>query len=138
MINKADVVTINIPFQKIHPSLALREHMFICLQEGKNKEFVICQTFKPTHLLSCRPPYDYLVEEKNENRNPFSKKTTINCDKSFCVSDVIIDKALLTYRNICKALFKSILSTINHDNFYQENLEPAMLCRLNFCIYPKK
>jgi len=138
LIDKADVVRINFPFPNIDPSLALQEHMFICIQEGNNKEFIKCQSFKPTHLLSSCPPTHYLIEEKNKNRNPFSKRTTIDCDKSFCVSCIILDKKLLAYRNVCKSLFNSILMKIEHSDFYKENIDPVVLCMSNYFIYPNK
>ena len=138
MIDKADVITMYIPFPNINPSLALKEHMYICIQDGNDKEFVICQSFKPTHLLPNYPPKQYLIEEKNENRNPFSKTTTIDCDKSFCASCIIIDKKILSKRNVCKELFDSIIIKIRHSDFYKEHLDPISLCISNYFIYPNK
>lgn len=136
MIDRADVVTMYIPFLDIDPSLALKSHMYICIQNGNDKEFIKCQTFKPTHILPDYPPKQYLIEEQNKNRNPFIRKTTIDCDKSLCVSCVTIDKKLLEKRNVCNELFDSIIEKIKHSDFYKENLDPISLSMLNYFIYP--
>lgn len=138
MISQADVVEINVPFPNTDPKLALQAHMFICIQDGNDKEFVICQSFKPTHLLPNYPPKQYLIEEKNENRNPFSKTTTIDCDRSFCICSVTIDKKILAYRNVCCELFDSIIRKIKHSDFYKEYLDPIILSIQNHFIYPKR
>lgn len=136
MIDRADVVTMYIPFLDIDPSLALKSHMYICIQNGKDKEFIKCQSFKPTHIFPDYPPKQYLIEEQNKNRNPFIKKTTIDCDKSFCVSCVTIDKKLLEKRNVCNELFDSIIEKIKHSDFFKENLDSISLCELNYFIFP--
>jgi len=138
LIDKADVVTMYIPFSDIDSSLALKEHMYICIQNGNDKEFIKCQTFKPTHILANNPPKQYLVEEQNINRNPFNRRTTIDCDKSFCVCCVIIDRKLLEKRNICDVLFNAIIEKIGHSDFYKENLDPISLSTLNYFIIPNK
>ena len=138
LIDKADVVIMRIPFLDIDPSLALKAHMYICIQNGNDKEFIKCQSFKPTHILPEYPPKQYLIEEQNENRNPFIKKTTIDCDKSFCVSCVTIDKKSLEKRNVCNELFDSIIEKIKHSDFFKENLDSTSLCTLNYFIYPNK
>ena len=127
-----------VPFPNINSSLALKSHMYICIQNGNNKEFIKCQRFKITHMLADSPPYQILIEEPNKNRNPFIKTTTIDCDKSFCVSCVIIDKKLLTTRNVCNELFGSIMRKIKHNNFFKENLDPISLCDSNCLIHLNK
>ena len=127
-----------IPFPDIDSSLALHAHMYICIQNGNDKEFIKCQTFKPTHILSGSRPQQYLIEEHNINRNPFIRKTTIDCDKSFCVSYILIDRRLLAERNVCHELFDSIIEKIKHSIFFKENLDSANLCTLNYFIYTNK
>lgn len=138
LISKADVVTMYIPFSDIDSSLALNAHMYICIQSGNDKEFIKCQTFKPTHILPNYPPKQYLIEEQDENRNPFNRRTTIDCDRSFCVCYVIIDKKSLSERNVCHELFDAIIEKIKHSDFFKENLDPISLCTLNYFIYPNK
>ena len=118
--------------------MALKSHMYICIQNGNNKEFIKCQTFKPTHLLPNYPPKQYLIEEQDKKRNPFNRRTTIDCDRSFCICYVIIDKKLLAERNICHELFDSIIGKIKHSDFIKENLDPISLCTLNYFICPRK
>jgi len=136
LIDRADVVTMYIPFLDIDPSLALKSHMYICIQNGNDKEFIKCQSFKPTHISPNYPPKHYLIEEQDKNRNPFIKKTTIDCDKSFCISCVIIDKKLLEKRNVCNELFDSIIEKIKHSDFFKEHLDSISLCGLNHFIIP--
>ncbi len=138
LINTADVARMYIPFPDIDPSLVLSAHMYICIKNGNDKEFIKCQTFKPPHILPDYPPKYYLIEEQNINRNPFIRKTTIDCDKSFCVFNVIIDKKLLAERNVCNELFDSIIEKIKHSDFHKENLDPISLSTLNYFIYPNK
>lgn len=134
LIDKADVITMRVPFPNINSSLALKSHMYICIQNGNNKEFIKCQRFKITHILAGLPPNQYLIEEPNINRNPFIKTTIIDCDKSFCVSCVIIDKKLLATRNVCNELLDSVMEKITHSNFSKENLDPITLSALNCLI----
>jgi hypothetical protein len=136
LIDKADVVIMRIPFLDIDPSSALKAHMYICIQNGNDKEFIKCQTFKPTHILTCCPPKYYLIEEQNISRNPFIRKITIDCDKSFCVSCVTIDKKSLEKRNVCNELFDSIIEKIKHSDFCKGYLDPISLSMLNHFIYP--
>lgn len=134
MIDIADVITMRIPFPSTRSELALQAHMYICIQNGNNKEFIKCQKFKTAYLLEDSPLNHILIEEPNKNRNPFIKIMIIDCDKSFCVCNVIIDKKLLATRNVCNELLDSIMEKINHSNFFKENLDPIPICGLNCLI----
>ena len=94
MISMKDVVTMNIPFPDIDSQLARQSHMYVCMRTGQHKQFVKCQTFKPLHLVSHRPPRRYIVETPDLLRNPFNRKTTIDCDKCFLISNVVVSKDL--------------------------------------------
>ena len=131
MISKRDVITMYVPFPGIDSTLAVNSHMYICMQDGNNKEFIKCQTFKPTHLIKDKPPYQFIVERPNSSRNPFKKTTTIDCDKSFCISNVTISRDLLAWRNICTELFDAISNKIKHSAFYQVVLDPKQLSNIN-------
>jgi uncharacterized protein (UPF0210 family) len=133
LIKKMDVVTMKVPFPSISSKLAVMAHMYVCLEEGINKEFVKCQTFKPIHLLANKPPFRYIVESPDITRNPFQKKTTIDCDKAFCVTNVEISPDLLTKtrRNVCSELFTEITNKIKHSAFKKEILNTTELLRLN-------
>lgn len=122
-----------VPFPQIDSALAVRSHMYICIEEGTQKEFVKCQTFKPVHLISNRRPYKNITEEPDLTRNPFSNKTTIDCDKSFTLENVILKKSLVTERrkNVCTELFNDIIEKINHGDFVKESLEQSQFLSLN-------
>ena len=120
-----------VPFPAINSGLALQSHMYVCMRDGLDKEFIKCQTFKPTHLISSNPPYQYLVEEVDTSRNPFLRKTTIDCDKSFCVSNATLDLRLLAQRNVCSSLFTDIINKIRHMAFRQVTLNPQELSNIN-------
>lgn len=49
MIKRGDVVALYLPFPTISSDLAVKNHMYICIDNSmtKNKELVKNQTFKP-------------------------------------------------------------------------------------------
>lgn len=133
LISKSDVITMRIPFPTVSEELAVRSHMYICINSGYNKEFVKCQTFKPLHNIKNRPPFRFIREEPNINRNPFQRVTTIDCDKAFCVSNITITTDLHTSsrRNVCDDLLQKIEKNINHDSFVKEKLDVSNMLKLN-------
>lgn len=133
MIDQADVVTMRVPFPQIESSLAVKAHMYVCVQNGTHKKFIKCQTFKPLHIAKTKPPYQYLIEPANIKRNPFMNKTTIDCDKAFCLDNVTIDKSLLTKRrkDVCEDLFGEIQEKTEHVAFLEELLDSSHFLYLN-------
>jgi hypothetical protein len=133
LIKKMDVVTMRIPFPSISSELAVMAHMYVCLEEGANKEFVKCQTFKPMHMVTNKPPYKFIQENPDINRNPFQRKTTIDCDKGFLVNKVEVSTDLLTKarRNVCSELFTKLTNEIKHANYKKESINTTELTRLN-------
>lgn len=133
MIDQADVITIRVPFPQIDSGLAMHSHMFICMENKAQKKFIKSQTFKPSHLMANKEPYHCIIESANIERNPFLKKTTIDCDKSFCVDNVTIDSKLLTKRrkNVCEELFKDIQERIKHEFFTEKVLDASEFLSLN-------
>lgn len=122
-----------VPFPDVDSTLAVKSHMYVCIKNGIRKEFIKCQTFKPTHKIRNRPPYKFLIEKADINRNPFVSKTTIDCDKSFFLDGVIIDQSLVTDRrkDVCEDLFLSIKEKINHKSFKENYIEIKPLLSLN-------
>lgn len=59
--------------------------------------------------------------------------TTIDCDKSFDLNDVIVDQSLLTTtrRDVCDELYEDINSMIAHDEFVNELIDSSTLINLN-------
>lgn len=136
MINVSEVVTVRVPFPNISSSLAVRSHMYICIKQGSTKEFLKCQTYKPTHEIAEFPPYKNVIEEADISRNPFQSKTTIDCDKSFIVENVTFDQRLLTTSrpDVCPELYGIITNETDHENFTQVSINPVDLQQLNSLI----
>ncbi len=122
-----------VPFPNVDSTLAVQAHMYICIKSGTQKEFLKCQTFKPAHLRKHKPPYKNIVESPDINRNPFTNKTTIDCDKSFYIDNVIVDSSLVTPRrkDVCNELFDDIKIKIQHKSFSKNSLDIAPLLSLN-------
>ncbi|WP_156646337.1 hypothetical protein [Lentibacillus sp. JNUCC-1] len=133
MIDEKNVIRMRVPFPDIDSGLAARPHMYICLKSGTQKEFIKCQTFKPRHLFRNKAPHNYLIEDPDIDRNPFYDKTTIDCDKSFGVENVTVDKSLITDKreDVCDALFRGVKHKINHSNFVTNFLDIAPLLTIN-------
>lgn len=125
-----------VPFPTIDGELAVSSHMYICIQEGVNKQFVKCQTFKPLHLVPDKLPYKFIREVPDITRNPFKKITTIDCDKSFCMDNVTISPKLLTAsrHDVCGELFNNVETTTGHGDFQQATIQPGPLMQLNRLI----
>lgn len=122
-----------VPFPSISSNLAVQAHMYVCIENGSTKEFVKCQTFKPVHKIKHKYPLRFVEEEANIQRNPFSKKTTIDCDKAFVLDGVVVGLDLLTTsrRDVCEDLFNIIKSETNHSQFRKEQVEPNEVLNLN-------
>lgn len=134
MINEKDVVRMRIPFPNIDSNLAVSTHMYICMENGIEKKFVKSQTKKPYHLMKNSEPFRRIVEDVNIQRNPFNRKTLIDCDKLFAVKDISIHSDLLTTsrRDVCEDLFSQISRALSHDNLNTHHLEKDLLLRLNY------
>jgi hypothetical protein len=137
LINKKDVITIKVPFPDINSGLAIQSHMYVCLQNGDNKEIAKCQRFKPCHIKRNSVPQKRVVETPDINRNPFSAKTIIDCDKIFILENVKIDISLLATRrrNVSVELFNEITSKID-DAIIRENIDTTELLTLNRKMSP--
>lgn len=99
MIKNSDVLRMKIPYPKIDSKLAYQAHMYICYKKEFNDyKFIKCQTLKPYMIGENNPVNNFIDEFPDENRNPFTKHTRIDCDK------------LLTSirRDICKELYDEL------------------------------
>ncbi|MGH1286529.1 hypothetical protein [Bacillus toyonensis] len=136
MISVKDVVRMKIPFPNISSTLARQAHMYICLQDGAEKLMVKCQTQKPKHLITNRPPFRYISETPDISRNPFTATTLIDCDKAFSVDNVSIDVQLLATnrRDICDTLLTIINHEIAHPECGNEIIDANDLINLNNLI----
>ncbi|MCZ8512423.1 hypothetical protein O9H85_08245 [Paenibacillus filicis] len=135
MIEKMDVIRMRIPFPEIDAELAQKPHMYVCIENGNNKEFLKCQTSKPKHKLKKNPPFRYVEEIPDQSRNPFINPTLIDCDKSFYVENVRVSLDLLTSpRNVCTDVFTDVLAEIQHSDFTKNQLDSSLLSSLNWKI----
>ena len=91
MINSKDVIRMKIPYPSINSNMAVSAHMYICRNRSElNYEYIKCQTLKPYMLINS-PMTNYHDESPDITRNPFTKKTRIDCDKLFLTSNVSYD-----------------------------------------------
>jgi hypothetical protein len=100
------------PFPDIHSGLATKAHMYICYSPGKEKKLLKVQTMKPMHVANM-PCKNYIIEKADGNRNPFERKSIIDLDKHFHLSNIVIDNSLLARRNICEDIFTMISKQTN-------------------------
>lgn len=131
-----DVVTMKVPFPNIKSNLASKSHMYICIKDGNDKQFLSCQTKKPSNVLEDNPPYVYIEESSDINRNPFKWPTLIGCDYAFGIKNVRINSSLLAKRrrDICRDLYDDIKGTIKHSSFYIEKIDEDRLLKVNSLI----
>lgn len=139
LIKVREVVKMKIPFPNISSTLAIQEHMYICVADGSKKQFVKCQTYKPLHHAKKNvPPFKYIIEKKNLTRNPFDKpETIIDLDKLFLAQAVRFNRCCLTTNrcDICKGLYNQITNGIqNNTNIILETLDSVKLKQLNSFI----
>ncbi len=125
-----------VPFPTISDELAVNSHMYICIQEGREKQFIKCQTYKPLHMIANKPPFHFLKEMPNISRNPFKNVTTIDCDKAFCINDVIIDSELLAKKrkDVCDELYRDVTKKTDHLHFQHNTVSSSELISLNKLI----
>lgn len=118
MSRTKDVAWLRVPYPDVKSGLAKQSHMYICTDGGKS-QYVKCSSLKPKHKVMDLLPKHHLIEAANAERNPFTKKTVIDCDKWFVFDpDVEIAEAALTKnrRDISDDLFLELLEKLNHDN----------------------
>lgn len=122
-----------IPFPTISDVLAVRNHMYICIKEGQEKEFVKCQSLKPYHLRRGSQPIIRVIEVNDASRNPFKNKTIIDCDKKFEINGITIPTDLLcTIRpDVCNELFQDVVSSLSHSNLHNYVLPADEVAHIN-------
>ncbi|VQL41918.1 Uncharacterised protein [Streptococcus pneumoniae] len=132
LIKRGDVVVLYLPFPTISSDLAVKNHMYICIDNSmtKNKELVKNQTFKPA-LLTRRLVKNFMIEEPDLARNPFTRPTLIDLDKVFMLDNTVIPTSYLARRrrNVSEELYEEILDhlvqprliSLNKSEFMQLN-----------------
>ena len=136
MINQKDVIVMLIPFPNIWSTLAVRNHMYICMKEDRlHHEFVKCQTLKYDMLINS-PINSFVDEQADITRNPFVHSTRIDCDKVFTTDSVVYSEDLLTdrRRNVSDDLFGDIQKKLNDNPFQKIPLDEDDLVNLNYAI----
>ena len=103
-----------LPFPTISSDLAVKNHMYICIDNSmtKNKELVKNQTFKPA-LLTRRLVKNFMIEEPDLARNPFTRPTLIDLDKVFMLDNTVIPTSYLARRrrNVSEELYEEVYAT---------------------------
>lgn len=122
-----------VPFPNINSNLATKAHMYLCIEKGINKSFLSCQTKKPLLMIESKPPFRYIEEASDLNRNPFKHTTLISCDSSFFLPKIRVDLRMLTTnrRDVCDDLFQQVLFKISHPDFSKTTVDDTQLLKLN-------
>ncbi len=122
-----------VPYPNMNSNLAIQAHMYICrTADFNNYKFIKCQTLKP-YMLYSNPINNYHDEYPDENRNPFTRPTRIDCDKIFNSINVSYSDNLLatTRRDINNDLFNILLEKIDSQLPKNIFLDRINLARLN-------
>ncbi|MBU4693260.1 hypothetical protein KQ876_03555 [Mycoplasma sp. CSL7491-lung] len=106
MINIKDVIRLKIPYGQ---GLKKESHMYICIKNNVQHEFVKCQSYKITKSQD-KLMNDFIIEEPNPLRNPFKRWTIIDCDKVFYTNSINYSELSKTNirENISDDLFEKI------------------------------
>lgn len=137
MIRKKDVIRMKVPFPNISSKLAFSPHMYICRNQADSRyEYIKCQTLKP-YMLIKNPITNYHDEDPDSSRNPFYKKTRIDCDKVFTSSNVSYSDSLKTTirSDVCDDLFNRVEEMLQKDDYDEIPLNERDLKNLNDLIY---
>lgn len=133
MIKKQDVVSLFVPFPNIDSKLALNSHMYIChrVVEGET-DLIKCQTFKNKYFIENNLKHK-VVEDPDISRNPFNKKSLIDCDKLFKFIGVYIPETLLAKkrRDVCPELFSHVEMELVADGYTVPRVNLVELVDIN-------
>lgn len=125
-----------VPYPTVSDGMALNSHMYICRTAGTScYEFIKCQTLKP-YMLIDNPMTHYWDENADITRNPFSRKTRIDCDKTFKTYSVTYDDALKTTTrpDVSGDVFDSVEAELLADGYDEIDVAENDLKSLNFLI----
>ena len=136
MINQKDVIRMKVPYPTVGDGMALKSHMYICRTAGTScYEFIKCQTLKP-YMLINNPMIHYWDENADITRNPFSRKTRIDCDKTFKTYNVSYDDALKTTSrpDVSDEVFSSVETELLVDGYDEIDVSESDLKTINALI----
>lgn len=122
-----------VPYPTISDKLALQSHMYICRSSGTSYcEFIKSQTLKPYMLFNSNITH-YWDEKPDITRNPFTRTTRIDCDKTFKTYTVTYDDALKTTvrPDVCEDVFNSVENELVSDGYIEIDVPEGDLKRLN-------
>lgn len=133
MTKVKDIFRVKLPFPDISSNLATRAHMYLCIQAGKDKKILSCQTKKPLLLRTDKPPYRYVDCKADIEKNPFKRDTLIACDYCFELKGIHVDSSLLTSprRDMCPEMYSEVLNKISSSTFSSRVLDEDLLLSLN-------
>lgn len=125
-----------VPYPSISDGMALNSHMYICRTAGADcYEFIKCQTLKP-YMLMNNPMIHYWDEKPDITRNPFSRTTRVDCDKTFKTYNVAYDDALKTTSrpDVSDDVFNSVETELQADGYDEIDVLENDLKSLNSLI----
>lgn len=129
MINKKDVVSLCMPYPDATSRLALRRHMYVCMEQ--NGDEIILAKVQTDTPVARRSMNNYVAEYADINHNPFKHESLIDCDKLFRIKGCTIDDKMITRRrrDISDDLYNRIKET-NPDKRI-EDIDIGLLKQLN-------
>ncbi|PTG11541.1 hypothetical protein BU646_11225 [Staphylococcus chromogenes] len=137
MIKAKDVIRLKMPHPSINCDLALFAHMYICYEIGRSNKLVKVQTYKPL----LEGVVDNFIDTANYlNQHPFKKRSLIDLDKYFFISDIVFSERLKANNNngiISDNLFNAISNKTNNlSSCNQEFINKNDLLYINPLVRP--
>lgn len=136
MIKERDVLRIKVPYPAIDSTLAVQAHMYICeTASHPDYNFIKCQTLKP-YMIGNDVIKHYCDEDPDINRNPFKRRTRIDCDKLFLTSQVLYhEKLRATARvDVCSELFCDVKIKLQEDGYLNVEIASDELAQINSLV----
>lgn len=133
LIKRKDVIWLYVPFPDINSGLARKRHMYICQHEdGSSREFVKCQTLKP-YMLINNPMKHFWDESPDIARNPFVRKTRIDCDQTFLTEGIRyrLSSMHLPRPDVCDDTMLNIESELLADGYVRNLLPDSDMAMMN-------
>jgi hypothetical protein len=133
LIVKGEVISIKVPYPDSNSALAKIRHMYICHDRvNATKRFVKCQTWDFSHIVGGSGVVNFLIEGPDVNRNPFTKRTLIDCDKVFSAKATISKKFLTQIRpDVCDELVVEIQNKLNPKTYLRVKFTEKEFAALN-------
>lgn len=113
------------PHPRIDSNLALIPHMYICYEIGDSNRLVKVQTYKP---LLENVVNNYIDTDEYINQHPFRRRSLIDLDKYFFISDIVFSDKLKAIDNngvVSDNIFNEITNKTNNLSTCNEEIIDA-------------